>query len=422
VKLLHFADLHIGVENHGRTDPQTGLSTRLLDFLNAFDELVDCAIEEQVDAVIFAGDAYKSRNPEQTHQREFARRIIRLTKAGIPVYLLVGNHDLPNMLTRANALEIFSTLAVDNVHVGARLGSTVMQTRSGPLQVVGVPWPSVSHLLRRDEHKNLTIDQIDRMVERSIIDAIDFEAGRLDPALPAILTAHIAMSDSIVKTASEKWMTLGRFPQLNRSDLRPDAFDYIALGHHHCFQVLHSHPPMVYAGSVQRVDFGEERDPKGFVLVDLDPTRPPGERVRPDDVRLREVNARRFVTIEVTPREEDPTPEVLAQVERKDVADAIVRVLLTLTPEQNSRLDDRAIRAALSTAHVVATISRSVTRTARTRLGEAVLPEQLSPADAVGMYLDTIRTPQDERARLLRYARSVINNEDPDLAEPENQG
>src|SRR3712207_7119792 len=136
MKLLHFADLHIGVETHGRPDPVDGLSTRLRDFLDVFDELVETAIAERVDVVLFAGDAYKSRDPSQTHQREFARRVRRLVDAGIAVYLLVGNHDVPNMLSKASALEIFETLGVRGVSIGRKLGTQVVQTRSGPVQIV----------------------------------------------------------------------------------------------------------------------------------------------------------------------------------------------------------------------------------------------------------------------------------------------
>ena len=88
------------------------------DFLDAFDHLIDYAIHERADAVIFAGDAYKAREPTQTHQREFARRIRRLGAAGIQTFLLVGNHDLPNAEGRAHALEIYRTLDVPNVAVG----------------------------------------------------------------------------------------------------------------------------------------------------------------------------------------------------------------------------------------------------------------------------------------------------------------
>src|SRR4030042_1219134 len=110
IRILHFADLHLGVETYGRVDAATGRSTRLLDFLRALDELVDYAVEERVDLVLFCGDAYKSREPSQTHQREFARRVRRLVDAGIPVFLLVGNHDLPAAVSRATSLEIYDTL------------------------------------------------------------------------------------------------------------------------------------------------------------------------------------------------------------------------------------------------------------------------------------------------------------------------
>ncbi|MEE8163877.1 MAG: hypothetical protein V3T92_07765 [Anaerolineae bacterium] len=81
VKLLHFADLHLGVENYGRIDPATGLSTRLMDFLRAYDQVVDYALENDISLVVFAGDAYRTRDPNPTYQREFAKRIHRLSTA-----------------------------------------------------------------------------------------------------------------------------------------------------------------------------------------------------------------------------------------------------------------------------------------------------------------------------------------------------
>ena len=93
MRVLHFSDLHIGVENYGRTDPETGLSTRLGDFLDSLDQVVEFALNEGVDLVLLAGDAYKGRDPTQTHQREFAKRLNRLSQAQIPTFLLGGNHD-----------------------------------------------------------------------------------------------------------------------------------------------------------------------------------------------------------------------------------------------------------------------------------------------------------------------------------------
>ena len=113
MRLLHISDIHIGVELYGRRATEAdiealppyfapgedrtqylGINTRLLDFLSAMDYAVDYAATHGVDLVLFAGDAYKSRDPSQTHQREFARRIARLSEVGIPTFLTVGNHDL----------------------------------------------------------------------------------------------------------------------------------------------------------------------------------------------------------------------------------------------------------------------------------------------------------------------------------------
>jgi len=140
MKILHFADLHLGVETYGRTDTATGLSTRLLDSLASLDKVVDYAIENSVDLVIFCGDAYKTREPTQTQQREFARRISRLSAADIPIFLLVGNHDLPNAVGRATSTEIFDTLSVKNVYVSNRPDIFKIPTHGGTVQVASLPW------------------------------------------------------------------------------------------------------------------------------------------------------------------------------------------------------------------------------------------------------------------------------------------
>ena len=145
MKLLHFADAHIDMQNYGRHDPETGLPLRVLDFLKSLDTIVDAAIAEKVDLVIFAGDAYKDRSPAPTFQREWGRRIIRLSQAKIPTLLLVGNHDLAPAAGKANAIQEFDTLNVPFVRVLARPEFL----RPGdlwdlPVQVIAWPWLSRS--------------------------------------------------------------------------------------------------------------------------------------------------------------------------------------------------------------------------------------------------------------------------------------
>ncbi len=411
MRILHFSDLHIGIENYGQIDPETGLSTRLLDFLDTYDQVVSCALDNQVDLVLFCGDAYKSRDPSQTHQREFARRIARMARAGIPVFLLVGNHDLPHSTGRATAVDIFPTLDVDNVYIGDRLDTHRIETRDGLVQIVALPWIRRGSFLAREDVRGLTPPQINEAIQQRMTEALRLQAEALDPGLPSILVGHVSLNTAA--TSSEQSMMLGRDHVLLQSNVALPPFDYVALGHIHKAQVLHHNPPVVYAGSLQRIDFGEEDDTKGFYMIDLDPSKPPGHRV--DGLDFKPVNARTFLTIPVEIKEgdEDPTGEVIKAISRRAIEGAIVRVQIRIPGEMEAHLRDGEIRRALEKAHYVASISRDVVREHRVRLGEAH-SRGITPREALQVYLESKKTPPERARALMQYGEALMEAEEAD--------
>ena len=408
MRILHFSDLHIGVENYGRTDPSTGLSTRLGDFLDALDELVDFALADGVDVVVLAGDAYKGRDPTQTHQREFARRLLRLSEAGIATFLLPGNHDLPAATGRAHAVEIFSTLQVPNVYVGASLQTYTVPTRAGPLQVLAVPWPSRGAMLAREESRGLSIEEIRAETERRMTMAIASRAREIDPELPAILAGHVTVNGATV--GSERSMMLGNDHVLNVSAVQRPELDYVALGHIHKHQVLRpagaDGPAVAYSGSLQRVDFSEESDDKGFCVVDVDPRIPQGRRLT--EFRFHNVAARPFVTVNavVPENEQNPGAFVTRAISRRRVNGAIVRVRIRLSSEQSAKLRDTDLRPSLSAAHYVASISREVTDVERRRI--SVEPSDLQPLAALRLFLESRGFSAERRDHLLERAEDLL--------------
>ena len=407
MRLLHFSDLHIGVENYGRTDPNTGLSTRLGDFLAALDELVEFALSNQVDLVVLAGDAYKGRDPSQTHQREFAIRLRRLSAAGIPTFLLAGNHDLPAMASRANAVEIFATLDVPNVYVGSRLANHTISTPAGPVQIVAVPWPTRGAMLARDESRGLSIEQIRQATEDRMTAAIRRNVETLDPDTPAILTGHVTVNGAT--TGTERSMMLGNDHVLNMSAIGQPQLEYVALGHIHKHQVLRAAAPVVaYSGSLQRVDFSEESDDKGFCVVDINPQAPQGQRLQ--DFQFHPIGARPFVTVAATVPdvEANPTDFVVRAIGRREVAGAIVRLRITLSGEQSARLRDADLRPALSSAHYVASISREVTDQERRRA--PIDSSDLQPMAALRMYLESRGVNADRQQLMLERAEQLLSD------------
>src|SRR5438034_8501519 len=143
------------MENYGRTDPATGLSTRLGDFLRSLNEALDWALENDVHLVLIAGDIFKNRDPTPTVQREFAKCIHKLSAAGMPTFILVGNHDIPNAWQRANSVEIYSTLAIPQVTIAHKPDLHVVETRAGSVQIVALPWLPRSYILSHSEPRNL---------------------------------------------------------------------------------------------------------------------------------------------------------------------------------------------------------------------------------------------------------------------------
>jgi len=410
VKILHFADLHLGVERYGRLDPTTGLSSRLLDFLKALDQVVDYALENKVDLVLFCGDAYKSREPTQTQQREFARRINRLSTNGVPIFLLIGNHDLPNAIGKATTTEIFDTLTVKNVYVSNRPQIHRIATKSGEVQIVSLPWLRRSALLTREESKNLTFDQINQRLQQALTSVIAKQAQELAPGLPAVLAAHVWVTGA--RIGSESAMTIGQEHTLLLSNVAHPAFDYIALGHIHRHQVLSQSPPVVYAGSLERLDFSEGEDDKGFYLVEIEPGGENGQRRVSFD--FHPVVGRRFVTIDVDIEAPDiePTATVLKAIaEQQDkVKDSIVRLQISLPAELEGQLRDNDIRNALREAHYFA-VAKDIKRESRLRLGQWTA-EEITPYDALKAYLEASKVSPERAKLLLEYGEKLIQGQE----------
>jgi DNA repair protein SbcD/Mre11 len=407
IRLLHLADLHIGMENYGRVDPASGLNGRVMDFLRRFSQVIDYALENEVDAVLFAGDAYKSRDPNSTYRREFARRIKRLADAGIPVVLLVGNHDLPAQERRASSVDIFRTLEVPNVLVASRDRLHLLKTRRGDLlQVATVPYPVRQRLLAHEEHKDRTIAELDQFVQQLVTENIRGLAAQVDATLPAVLVGHLSVSEA--QYGSERAVMLGRDVVVLKSVLADPTWDYVALGHIHRHQELNAgqHPPIVYCGSLERIDFGEEKETKGFVVADV--------QRGSSHWQFCPVEARAFVTFRADVRgEADPLGAVLKAIAQHPIQEAIVRVIVQAHAEQEGLLRDAEIRRALSEAYYVAGISKEIERPHRQRLG-GLSPEELTPAQLLTRYLEDKGSPPDRIELLLKHAQEILAEADRD--------
>jgi len=406
-RILHFADAHIDIATYGRRDPETGLPVRVMDFLRALDTIVDTAIDERVDLVIFAGDAFKDRAPAPTYLREWAKRIKRLADARIPTVLVVGNHDLSPALGRAHALEVFTTLETPYVRVVDKPGLWGPEDLFGaPVHLIGIPWLTRSRVvaaLNLPLHTPAWQEAVESRLRKMIVE--DWLAS-LDDDLPAVLAAHASVRGAQV--GSERTLALDTDFYLPRDALQHPRLDYVALGHIHKHQVLNpdGHPPIVYAGSIERVDFGEAEEDKGFVVVDV--TRGRAELEWRPIPHLRPF-VQRFVRLE---KADAVTQRLLDALGPADALEgALVRLVVEYPQALERAIDEDALRRHAAAALSFRLIRRPVAEN-RLRLPPDTPVSSLTPLQLLELYWKSKHKPADEIRQLLDAAREVLRVED----------
>ncbi len=404
MKILHFADAHIDMANYGRHDPATGLPLRVLDFLKSLDAIVEAAISEKVDLVIFAGDAYKDRSPAPTFQREWGKRIIRLSQAKIPTLLLVGNHDLSPAAGRAHAIQEFDTLQVPFVRVLQRPEFLAPKDLWNlPVQVIALPWISRSGLMASIGETDA--DKAYTRMEENISQLVDDWINEADKNLPLILTAHASVEGA--RFGAERMVMLGSDLVLPTALVKDARLDYVAMGHIHKPQNVNAggHPPVIYPGSIERIDFGEAQDDKFFIVAEV--TR---GSTQVDWRKL--AGTRPFIERRaVLGSSENVTEALKAALPRpKEMSEAIVRLSVEYPREWDTLIDEPALRKYAEKAFEFHLVKKPKAE-ARVRIPEGQVVSSMTPLDLLTQYFEAAKVNDPDE--LQKLAQDILS-ENPD--------
>jgi exonuclease SbcD len=312
------------------------------------------------------------------------------------------------MDSRASSVDIFDTLAVPYVISARRPDLLRLPTRHGLLQVLALPYPVRQRLLTQDQFRKMGSEELDQTLAGLMVDLLNQLAGRLDPEAPTVVAGHFSVQNA--HWGSERNIMVGRDVTLPMSALVDSRWDYVALGHIHQHQNLNptNDPPVIYPGSLERVDFGEEKQPKGFVWVELQRGKAEWKFVK--------LPARPFRTIRVDVQEiENPLRMVqqMLELDREAIQGAVVRLVVQLRPEQEPLLRDAALMPFLKEAFF-AQINREVARTARDRL-DGLEPERMTPESLLERYLTARGKTEAEIGEYQALAQTLFQDEDQEI-------
>ena len=351
ITFIHTADIHFGMENYGRIDHKTGIHTRLLDFKKSLETCINNAIKNKVDFFLFCGDAYKTATPSPTQQKLLLQLFLKLQCAGIPIVIIVGNHDLPASFGKAHSLDIFSDLPLDGLHVVSKPEVIKLNTKNGPINIAGMPWPTRHNLVTKEHYRFKNSNELTDHISEQMGLIIQNMATSLDPDIPAVLAGHLTVANGVF-SGSERRAVFGTDPILLPSQLAIAPFDYVALGHLHRHQNLNKKgkTPVIYSGSVEAIDFGERRDKKGYCLVSVTQDK----RCSYEFISLA---TRPMLTIEHHMESgKNQTEQLVEAINKESINNAIIKIVYHLPKDISDRVDLSVIQKATSKAVHVASI------------------------------------------------------------------
>lgn len=367
MKIITFADAHIGISTYSTIDPKTNLNTRVLDSLNGIDQIINYAEENNIKYILFAGDMFKNALPSPTLVREINKRIKASAEKGIKWIIQDGNHDVSPLETAKSALDPLSTLKVENVE-HTRFEKTYMIDNN--IRVLVLPTYTT-----QEEVENILYKYNDN--------------------IKTIVMGHFTSLNAKLND----WLIASNEDAIDIKIFQKPNILAVVLGHLHKHQILNTNPLSYYCSSTIRTDFNEEHDKKGFVVLDID------NNYNVSYI-FKEIKTQEFLSVKMDlVGEDDAQANVMAYLNhiKKDLIDKVVRVQLTLDKENN--IDDNEILEFLKNNNVsyIANISKIFDREQLIRNKD--INEQITEEEALREYFKD----NSDKDEIIKLGLSIIN-------------
>lgn len=367
MKIITFADAHIGISTYSTIDPKTNLNTRVLDSLNGIDQIINYAEENNIKYILFAGDMFKNALPSPTLVREINKRIKASAEKGIKWIIQDGNHDVSPLETAKSALDPLSTLKVENVE-HTRFEKTYMIDNN--IRVLVLPTYTT-----QEEVENIL--------------------SKYNDNIKTIVMGHFTSLNAKLND----WLIASNEDAIDIKIFQKPNILAVVLGHLHKHQILNTDPLSYYCSSTIRTDFNEEHDKKGFVVLDID------NNYNVSYI-FKEIKTQEFLSVKMDlVGEEDAQANVMSYLNhiKNDLNDKVVRVQLTLDKENN--INDNEILEFLKNNNVsyIANISKIFDREQLIRNKD--INEQITEEEALREYFKD----NSDKDEIIKLGISIIN-------------
>jgi len=387
-------DNHWGASyNLGKIDPETQLNTRLLDYSNTFNSIIDKFIERGVRNVFLTGDVFETRHPTSAQLNAFAKCADRAISMGVNIIVSVGNHDqLRNIKT--TTMDVFGQLQLPGLKVFQEMGVYHIDEESS---VILMPF--------RDK----------RMLQaNSPEEAIEQLREELNGHIDSLGERNKIVVGHYMLEQGPSGMYLGG-TSINELKLPFDMFkkcDAVIMGHIHQPEVIKkTRPVIMYSGSMERNSFGDRGHDKISIIMDEKNT---------EDFEILNTKCRDLFEISLdysgtkTPYENEINNQIIGGISNfnnnSSLTDSIVRVVVSVHDADMNYIDQAAIKNSIISMGANFCSSVRVSSSAFRQLRNSSINESVAGKQAFVSYIKNIKFESDAvRKQVAKLGEEIID-------------
>lgn len=386
-KIGIIGDTHFGAGyNMGKLDSKTQMNTRLLDFANTFNKIIDAHVKRQVKIVVLTGDIFETRHPTATQHKIFSRCVQRAVDLGITILINVGNHDQQRHVD-TTTVDIYNSLKIPGVYVFQEMGVHVVDNTN----IIVMPY--------RDR----------RML-----------GGKTSPDAVKTLIREF---ESLTSNLKGNKIVVGHFMLEKGQDLDPDLFsmdelvlplamfydcDAVVMGHIHKHNVVSEQNPIViYSGSMEKVTFGEKDHNKVSIIFDTNNIQKP---------EIIKTKTRNLYEISFDYSDLDPFKSLINEHVTKDIDDfkgnlkgSICKVMVRIKERDLYYIDQSLIRSHMASKGIKYCTGVQVSAVSSRQLRNNTIDETISGKKAMISFVEGLLIGDQMKKKLLKYAEKVID-------------
>lgn len=301
MKVICFADLHIGQKAYCKIEPESGLHQREIRAIKILNKIVNDAIKNQIDVVIFAGDMFKNNLPNPTLINKVNEAFLKLSNNKIYTLILDGNHDVSKLKAFSSGLHQFQSLQIPYI----------TQTRFYQEELITINDETYRFIFLPTHHSK---DEIENLV------------SNIDDKYKTIIIGHLTIKNANLND----WNVIDNDDCIDKEIFKKKNILAVILGHLHKHQILNYDPFIFYCGSADRIDFSEEKQDKGYVYLEI------SDKI--DDVKFVSLkNTQKFLTISLDCQDESNAETIenliIDKLSKRDLKNCIIRIKLKLSNE-----------------------------------------------------------------------------------------